>query len=137
MRITTAITPQQFAALVCEFPRKGEVEVAVRNISSFSPTDMGAALMRKAFDPKAGPLRDDTAIDMEKMAISEMFAGLIGAYKTPRSHRHVVLDAAEAAEIIIFASHLLKIADTRAAKMGKSSMVREAKAVMPRAVTIQ
>jgi hypothetical protein len=94
--------------------------------------------MRKAFDPKTGPLRDDAAIDMEKLAISEMFAGLIGAYKTPRSHRHVVLDAAEAAEIIIFASHLLKIADARAAKMGKSSStVKEARTVMPRAVTVQ
>jgi len=114
-----------------------EVEVAVRNLSGFSPTDMGAALMRKAFDPKTGPLRDDAAIDMEKLAISEMFAGLIGAYKTPRSHRHVVLDAAEAAEIIIFASHLLKIADARAAKTGKSSTVKEARTVMPRAVTMQ
>jgi len=114
-----------------------EVEVAARNASGFLPTDIGAALMRKAFDPKTGPLRDDAAIDMEKLAISEMFAGLIGAYKTPRSHRHVVLDAAEAAEIIIFASHLLKIADARAAKMGKSSTVKEARTVMPRAVTFQ
>jgi uncharacterized protein (TIGR02391 family) len=114
-----------------------EVEVAVRSISGFSPTDIGAALMRKAFDPKTGPLRDDTAIDMEKMAISEMFAGLVGAYKTPRSHRHVVLDAAEAAEIIIFASHLLKIADARAAKIGKSSTVKEARTVLPRSVTVQ
>src|SRR5215475_3820205 len=107
-----------------------EVEVAVRNTGPFSPTDIGAALMRKAFDPKTGPLRDDSAIDMEKMAISEMFAGLIGAYKTPRSHRHVVLDAAEAAEIIIFASHLLKIVDSRAGKMDKSSTVKEARAMM-------
>ena len=114
-----------------------EVEVAVRNASGFSPTDIGAALMRKAFDPKTGPMRDETSIDMEKLAISEMFAGLIGAYKTPRSHRHVVLDAAEAAEIIIFASHLLKIVDARAAKMGKSSMVKESRVALPRAVAIQ
>jgi hypothetical protein len=66
-----------------------------------------------------------------------MFAGLIGAYKTPRSHRHVVLDAAEAAEIIIFSSHLLKIVDSRAGKMDKSSTVKGARAVMPRAVTMQ
>src|SRR5215510_3928612 len=114
-------------------------EVEVRNASGFSPTDMGAALMRKAFDPKTGPLRDDSAIDMEKLAISEMFSGLVGAYKTPRSHRHVVLNAAEAAEIIIFASHLLKIADARAAKIGKSSStVKEStRTVMPRAVTVQ
>jgi uncharacterized protein (TIGR02391 family) len=113
-----------------------EVEVATRTGGGFLPTDIGPALMRKAFDPKTGPLRDDSAIDMEKMAISDMFAGLIGAYKTPRSHRHVVLDATEAAEIIIFASHLLKIVDARAAKMEKSAPVKSVRAVMPRAVTI-
>jgi hypothetical protein len=48
-----------------------------------------------------------------------------------------VLDAAEAAEIIIFASHLLKIADARAAKIGKSSTVKEARTVLPRSVTVQ
>jgi uncharacterized protein (TIGR02391 family) len=114
-----------------------EVEVAVRNVSGFLPTDIGPALMRKAFDPKTGPMRDDSAIDIEKIAIADMFAGLIGAYKTPRSHRHVVLDAAEAAEIIIFASHLLKIVDARAAKMDKTSAVKGVRAVMPRAVTMQ
>jgi uncharacterized protein (TIGR02391 family) len=114
-----------------------EVEVAVRNASGFAPTDMGAALMRKAFDPKTGPLRDEAAIDMDKLAISEMFAGLVGAYKTPRSHRHVVLDAAEAVEIIVFASHLLKIVDTRAAKIDKPSTAKGVRTVMPRAVTIQ
>jgi uncharacterized protein (TIGR02391 family) len=114
-----------------------EVEVAVRNVSGFSPTDISAALMRKAFDPKTGPMRDDTATDMEKLAISEMFAGLIGAYKTPRSHRHVVLDAVEAAEIIVFASHLLKIVDARAAKMDKPSLIKGTKATLPRAMTVQ
>jgi uncharacterized protein (TIGR02391 family) len=114
-----------------------EVEVAVRTASGFLPTDIGPALMRKAFDPKTGPLRDDSMIDLEKTAMYEMFAGLVGAYKTPRSHRHVVLDASEAAEIIIFASHLLKIVEARAAKTDKALTIKGTRAVMPRAVTMQ
>ena len=134
-KVETAFQNAEYDTAVFQALR--EVEVAVRNASGFSPTDIGASLMRKAFDSKIGPMRDDTAIDLEKLAISEMFAGLIGAYKTPRSHRHVVLDAAEAAEIIIFASHLLKIVDARAAKMDKSSLIKGTKAVLPRAAAIQ
>jgi uncharacterized protein (TIGR02391 family) len=134
-KVETAFLNAEYDTAVFQALR--EVEVAVRNASGSSPTDIGAQLMRKAFDPKTGPLRDDAAIDMEKTAICEMFAGLIGAYKTPRSHRHVVLDAAEAAEIIIFASHLLKIADARAAKTDKSATIKGVRAAMPRVVTVQ
>jgi uncharacterized protein (TIGR02391 family) len=134
-KVETAFQNAEYDTAVFQALR--EVEVAVRNVSGFSPTDISAALMRKAFDPKTGPMRDDTATDMEKLAISEMFAGLIGAYKSPRSHRHVVLDAVEAAEIIVFASHLLKIVDARAAKMDKPSLIKGTKATLPRAMTVQ
>jgi uncharacterized protein (TIGR02391 family) len=135
MKVEVAFQNAEYDTAVFQALR--EVEVAARNASGFLPTDIGAALMRKAFDPKTGPLRDDVAIELEKTAVSEMFAGLIGAYKTPRSHRHVVLDATEAAEIIVFASHLLKIIDARAAKIEKSSMAKGARALMPRAVSMQ
>ena len=134
-KVETAFQNAEYDTAVFQALR--EVEVAVRNASGFSPTDISAALMRKAFDPKTGPMRDDTATDMEKLAISEMFAGLIGAYKSPRSHRHVVLDAVEAAEIIVFASHLLKIVDARAAKLDKPSLIKGTKATLPRAMTVQ
>jgi uncharacterized protein (TIGR02391 family) len=134
-KVETAFQNAEYDTAVFQALR--EVEVAVRNASGFSPTDISAALMRKAFDPKTGPMRDDTATDMEKLAISEMFAGLIGAYKSPRSHRHVVLDAVEAAEIIVFASHLLKIVDARAAKMDRPSLIKGTKATLPRAMTVQ
>jgi uncharacterized protein (TIGR02391 family) len=90
-----------------------EVEVAVRQAGGFPPTDLGTDLMRKAFHKDKGPLTTTTDPVAERDAISALFAGAIGSYKNPSSHRHVSIDAHEAAEMIILASHLLGIIDAR------------------------
>ena len=72
--------------------------------------------MRKAFDPHNGPLTDTTLPKAEREALAHMFAGAIGSYKSPHSHRSVEIDAEEAVEMIILASHLLKIVDSRSSK---------------------
>jgi uncharacterized protein (TIGR02391 family) len=91
------------------------VEEAVRKAGGFGPTDIGVELMRKAFDPAKGRLTDTTKPKPEREALAHLFAGAIGSYKNPHSHRTVsITDPKEAQEMVILASHLLRIIDDRA-----------------------
>jgi uncharacterized protein (TIGR02391 family) len=73
--------------------------------------------MRAAFQPHkdgkaGGPLADTEAEAGEQEAASALFAGAMGAYKNPSSHRTVQFDdPLEAAEIIQFADLLLRQVD--------------------------
>jgi uncharacterized protein (TIGR02391 family) len=90
-----------------------EVEVCVRVAAGFAPTEIGTALMRKAFEPGKGPLADIGVPSAEQDALAHLFAGSIGLYKNPSSHRAVDLEAGETVEIIMLASHLLSIVEKR------------------------
>ena len=87
------------------------VEVRVRELGGLPEDLVGTALMRKVFDVDSGALTDQKAPRAEREAMSHLFAGAIGCYKNPHSHRDVELSFSEAFEMLLVASHLLQILD--------------------------
>jgi uncharacterized protein (TIGR02391 family) len=95
-----------------------EVEVSVRNAAGLGNERLGCTLMRDAFNPNNGPLRNPREVPGEQTALMELFAGAIGYFKNPGSHREVEMTAIEAAETIMLASRLLRIVEARVQGLG-------------------
>lgn len=88
------------------------VEVRVRELAGLGNDLTSTKLMRAAFQPGSGPLTDLATTGGEQVALMELFAGAIGSFKNPSSHRVVDYeDSAEAAEVILLADLLMRLLD--------------------------
>jgi uncharacterized protein (TIGR02391 family) len=91
------------------FAAMREVEIAVREQGDLGTELVGVALMQNAFRD-SGPLHDPDVHPAESVAQMNLFAGAMGLFKNPPSHRRVdYQDPIEASEVILLADLLLRI----------------------------
>lgn len=102
-------------AEIAVFAAMRQVEVRLRGLSGAGDDMIGVSLARHALKPEGGPLTDQRLEAGEREAISHLFAGALGAFKNPTSHRVVDFDdPAVAADIILLADLLMRLLDSRA-----------------------
>lgn len=90
------------------------IEEEVRTRIGADPTDLGLKLISRAMkaNPPDTPLIVISKVPAEQDAAHALFAGAIGAFKNPHSHRFVeITNPFEAFECLAFASLLLRMLD--------------------------
>jgi uncharacterized protein (TIGR02391 family) len=84
-----------------------EIETRTRAAAGLGEEWIGVKLMREAFHIDNGKLTDQSKESGEKQAVSDLFAGAMGMFKNPSSHRNVSYSPEEAATLIKLADFLL------------------------------
>jgi uncharacterized protein (TIGR02391 family) len=94
------------------FAAMREVEIRVRELAKAENSLIGVKLMRGAFKPEGGPLANPDLDPGEQAGMMDLFAGVIGTFKNPPSHRQVDYnDPTEASEVVMLADLLMRILD--------------------------
>jgi uncharacterized protein (TIGR02391 family) len=96
---------------VAVFQALKEVEVTVRRVAELPDELVGVKLMREAFKPESGKIARTDLFAGEQQAMMELYAGAMGHFKNPPSHRDVKFRRTAAAQVICFASYLLEEAE--------------------------
>jgi len=86
-----------------------EIETRTRTATGLPAELVGVPLVRTAFHPENGLLTDQLQVAGEKQAVSDLFAGAMGMFKNPSSHRNVSYTAEEAVTLIRLADYLLSV----------------------------
>jgi uncharacterized protein (TIGR02391 family) len=96
---------------IAAFAAMREVEIRVRELSGTDTSHVGVKLMREAFG-KNGALADPELDPGEQVGVMELFAGAIGTFKNPPSHRQVdYANPTEASEVVLLADLLMRLLD--------------------------
>jgi uncharacterized protein (TIGR02391 family) len=95
------------------------LENVVRELCKYPNEAIGVKLMRDAFDPKSGPLTDKALSIAEQEAMAHVYAGSIGLFKNPPSHRlNSFTKGEQAVSLVLFANSLIKQAEDLARANG-------------------
>lgn len=109
------------------FAAMREVEIRVRELSGADSSLLGVKLMRKSFGD-GGKLADSELDPGEGIGIMELFAGAIGTFKNPPSHRQVdYADPTEASEVVLLADLLMRLLDRVEVRVADSASSHKSK----------
>jgi uncharacterized protein (TIGR02391 family) len=94
------------------FAAMREVEIRIRELADAAESEIGVKLARRAFNPEKGALSNPDLDGGERVAMMELFAGALGVFKNPPSHRQVEFEnVTVASEVVLLADLLLRLLD--------------------------